>query len=117
MRAVKRAADDMFADPKAAWAAYCEFKPVMNTPLNEKIYERSFTYMSRDSANVPRDWTKVTNYSKRLGIVSDDFTPNMTNEFLSWPLLNEVADPIENQKRIARRQMQISMNGGVLCGR
>ncbi|KAG8745168.1 glycylpeptide N-tetradecanoyltransferase [Ceratobasidium sp. 414] len=138
MRAVKRAADDMFADPKAAWAAYCEFKPVMNTPLNEKIYERSFTYMSRDSANVPRDWTKVgssagtqkvplltrlsvpaqvTNYSKRLGIVSDDFNPNMTNEFLSWPLLDEVADPIENQKRIARRQMQIAMNGGVLCGR
>ncbi|QRW12596.1 hypothetical protein RhiLY_11595 [Ceratobasidium sp. AG-Ba] len=28
MRAVKRAADDMFADPKAAWAAYCDFKPV-----------------------------------------------------------------------------------------
>ena len=40
MRAVKRAADDMFADPKAAWDVYCDFKPVMNTPLNEKIYER-----------------------------------------------------------------------------
>ncbi|QRW25237.1 hypothetical protein RhiXN_07186 [Rhizoctonia solani] len=92
MRAVKRATDEMFADPKAAWDA-------------------SFTYMSRDAANV------VTNYSKRLGIVSDDFNPNMTNEFLSWPLLDEVADPIENQKRIARRQMQIAMNGGVLAGR
>jgi hypothetical protein len=41
----------------------------------------------------------------------------MTNEFLSWPLLDEVADPSENQKQIARRQMQIAMNGGVLCGR
>jgi hypothetical protein len=30
----------MFADPKAAWEAFCEFKPIMNTPLNEKIYER-----------------------------------------------------------------------------
>ncbi|KAF8678774.1 NMT1/THI5 like [Rhizoctonia solani] len=136
MRAVKRATDEMFADPKAAWDAFCEFKPIMNTRLNEKIYERSvpflqsksrsglidrnvrsFTYMSRDAANVVRDWTKVTNYSKRLGIVSDDFNPNMTNEFLSWPLLDEVADPIENQKRIARRQMQIAMNGGVLAGR
>ncbi|KAF8740234.1 NMT1/THI5 like, partial [Rhizoctonia solani] len=117
MRAVKRATDEMFADPKAAWDAFCEFKPIMNTPLNGKIYERSFTYMSRDAANVVRDWTKVTNYSKRLGIVSDDFNPNMTNEFLSWPLLDEVADPIENQKRVARRQMQIAMNGGVLAGR
>jgi pyrimidine precursor biosynthesis enzyme len=40
MRAVKRATDEMFADPKAAWIAFCNFKPVMNTPLNEKIYER-----------------------------------------------------------------------------
>ncbi|KEP48596.1 thiamine biosynthesis protein [Rhizoctonia solani 123E] len=116
MRAVKRATDDMFTDPKAAWAAFCDFKPIMNTPLNEKIYERSFTYMSRDAANVVRDWTKVANYSKRLGIVPDDFSPNMTNEFLSWPLLDDIADPIENQKRIARRQMQIAMNGGVLTG-
>ena len=76
MRAVKRATDEMFADPKAAWVAFCDFKPVMDTPLNEKIYERyveiagltearliigfrSFTYMSRDAGNVERDWTKV----------------------------------------------------------
>jgi pyrimidine precursor biosynthesis enzyme len=45
MRAIKRAADDMFANPKAAWAVYCDFKPVMNTPLNEKIYERLAGYL------------------------------------------------------------------------
>jgi pyrimidine precursor biosynthesis enzyme len=25
-----------------------------------------------------RDWNKVTNYCKRLGILSGDFTPNYT---------------------------------------
>ncbi|KAF8756730.1 NMT1/THI5 like [Rhizoctonia solani] len=112
MRAVKRATDEMFADPKAAWDAFCESVPFLQSKSRSGLIDRnvrSFTYMSRDAANVVRDWTKVTNYSKRLGIVSDDFNPNMTNEFLSWPLLDEVADPIENQKRIARRQMQIAM--------
>lgn len=32
---------------------------------------------------------QVTAYSKRLGIVSETFKPNMTNEFLSWPLQDQ----------------------------
>lgn len=35
----------------------------MNTPLNAKIFERSFVYMSRDLKNVDRDWQKVTGVS------------------------------------------------------
>lgn len=31
----------------------------MNTPLNAKIFERSFAYMSKDLVNVDRDWQKV----------------------------------------------------------
>ena len=50
----------------------------MNTPLNAKIFERSFIYMSKDLVNVDRDWQKVTNYCKRLEILSGDFVPNYT---------------------------------------
>lgn len=31
----------------------------LNNPLQQKIFERSFVYMSKDLSNVPRDWTKV----------------------------------------------------------
>jgi len=58
MRAVKRSSDFLLASPQQAWAEYQAFKKSMATPLNAKIFERSFTYMSRDCANVPRDWTK-----------------------------------------------------------
>jgi pyrimidine precursor biosynthesis enzyme len=54
MRAVKHASDLLLAEPAAAWAAYKAAKKAMDTPLNAKIFERSFTYMSRDCANVPR---------------------------------------------------------------
>ena len=50
----------------------------MNTPLNKKIFERSFVYMSKDLTNVPRDWTKVVGYCKRLGILDGEFVPNYT---------------------------------------
>lgn len=56
----------------------------MNTRLNALQYERSYNYMSKDLSNVMRDWIKVTNYSKRLGILPDDYKMNMTNEFITW---------------------------------
>ncbi|KAJ9094737.1 protein phosphatase regulator pig1 [Naganishia friedmannii] len=95
MKAVKRGTDYMFADPVAAWAKYCDFKPAMNTRLNALQFDRSFNYMSRDLANVMRDWKKVTNYCKRLGIVDNTFQMNMTNEFLKWKL--EDQDTIDGQ--------------------
>ncbi|SAL98541.1 hypothetical protein [Absidia glauca] len=91
MKAVKRGADMMFAQPAEAYELFVDMKPWMNSIVNRKIYQRSFRYMSRDLKNVPRDWHKVTNYCKRLGIVDDDFEQNQTNEFLSWPLLPEPA--------------------------
>lgn len=54
----------------------------MNTPLNKKIFERSFVYMSKDLVNVARDWNKVVGYTKRLGVIQGDFEPNYTNEFI-----------------------------------
>ncbi|KAF9383893.1 glycylpeptide N-tetradecanoyltransferase [Podila verticillata] len=86
MRAVKRGADYMFAQPAAAYELFVEMKPHMNSEVNRKIFQRSFRYMSHDLKNVQRDWDKVTKYCKRLDIVDDNFVQNQTNEFLTWSL-------------------------------
>jgi len=86
MRAVKRGADYMFAQPATAYELFVEMKPHMNSEVNRKIFQRSFRYMSHDLKNVQRDWDKVTKYCKRLGIVDDSFVQNQTNEFLTWTL-------------------------------
>lgn len=86
MRAVKRGADYMFAQPATAYELFVEMKPHMNNEVNRKIFQRSFRYMSHDLKNVQRDWDKVTKYCKRLDIVDDSFVQNQTNEFLTWTL-------------------------------
>ncbi len=78
MRAVKRATDFVLAEPETAWAEYVDFKPAMGTSLNRKIFERSYAYFSKDLKNVERDWTKVTRYGKRLGVLDESFAPNYT---------------------------------------
>lgn len=60
MKAVKQGADYLFEHPQQAWEDMKVFCPELDTPVQAKIFERSFVYMSRDAANVPRDWTKVT---------------------------------------------------------
>lgn len=95
MKAVKRAADVMFQDPVKAYELFCEMKPIMASDVNRKIFQRSFRYFSRDLKNVQRDWDKVTNYCKRLGIIKQDFVQNMTNEFLTWEMLPESTPGIE----------------------
>lgn len=60
MRAVKQGSDYLLADPAKAWAELKAFVPEFNTLIADKIFERSLVYMSRDLANVPRDWSKVT---------------------------------------------------------
>ena len=112
MKAVKRATDDVLADPNAAWDAYIDFKPVMNTDLNRKMFERSFAYFSQDLKNVQRDWAKVTKYGQRLGVLSSDFVPNYTNEFLAWDLEPESADPTADQKRMVELQRDVACCGG-----
>ncbi|EPQ26436.1 uncharacterized protein PFL1_06084 [Pseudozyma flocculosa PF-1] len=116
MRAVKRATDFLFASPRAAWDEYRLYKKSMNTDVNARIFERSFVYMSRDCANVPRDWSKVTAYCKRLGVVGPDFVPNMTNDFLGWDMDHEVADPQRKQVEVARYQHQVAGGEGILSG-
>jgi len=113
MRAVKRATDDVLAAPEQAWADYVDFKPAMATPLNRKIFERSFAYFSTDLRNVDRDWQKVTRYGKRLGVLQPDFVPNYSNEFLgAWRAEGEQQDPAGDQKRMVELQKAVAAEGG-----
>ena len=114
MRAVKKATDFVLKEPVQAWKEYKTFKKTMNTPENEKIFERSYVYLSKDCANVPRDWSKVTNYCKRLGVVKPDFEANMTNNFLTWELGPEDANPAAKQVAVAQHQKEVAADGGVL---
>ncbi|KAL2821831.1 NMT1/THI5 like-domain-containing protein [Aspergillus cavernicola] len=112
MNAVKRATDYVLAQPEKAYEEYIDVKPIMGTPVNRKIFERSFAYFSRDLKNVQRDWTKVTNYGKRLGVLDADFVPNYTNKYLSWTLDGDSADPLGDQKRMVVLQEQVAKDGG-----
>lgn len=112
MRAVKRATDYVLTSPADAYKAYIDIKPEMASVVNTKIFERSFAYFSKDLKNVQRDWEKVTRYGKRLGVLSADFTPNYTNEYLQWTLDGDSADPTGDQKRMVVLQEQVAREGG-----
>lgn len=78
MRALKKGSDYLHSNPVEAWNSYKSFKKSMRTELNDRIFERSVNYMSKDLANVERDWTKVTKYCQRLGLIDQSFKPNYT---------------------------------------
>jgi pyrimidine precursor biosynthesis enzyme len=112
LKAVKKATDFVLAHPAEAYEAYVDVKPIMGTPVNRKIFERSYAYFSKDLKNVQRDWTKVTNYGKRLGILDASFEPNYTNKFLAWNLEPESADPTGDQCRMVDLQRKVAAEGG-----
>ncbi|KAM0718786.1 hypothetical protein Q7P37_005857 [Cladosporium fusiforme] len=112
MRAVKKATDFVLSQPEKAWAEYVDFKPIMGSALNRKIFERSYAYFSQDLQNVARDWAKVTNYGKRLGVLKESFEANYTNEFLDWKLEEDQADPTGAQKSMVELQKEIAEKGG-----
>jgi pyrimidine precursor biosynthesis enzyme len=112
MKAVKRATDNVLAAPSEAYKIYIDNKPEMASPVNRKIYERSYAYFSKDLKNVQRDWEKVTKYGKRLGVLDADFEPNYTNEFLTWKLESDSADPTGDQKRMLALQQDVANKGG-----
>ncbi|OAX78502.1 hypothetical protein ACJ72_07191 [Emergomyces africanus] len=114
LKAVKKATDYVLAKPSEAYEEYVNVKPIMGTPVNRKIFERSYAYFSSDLKNVQRDWIKVTNYGKRLGILDASFEPNYTNRFLSWDLEPESADPTGDQCRMAALQGKVATEGGFL---
>ncbi|KAH8684909.1 thiamine synthase [Tricladium varicosporioides] len=112
LKAVKRATEFVLASPTEAYKVYIDIKPQMASPVNTKIYERSYAYFSKDLKNVQRDWQKVTKYGKRLGVLNEDFEPNYTNDFLEWELEGDSADPAGDQKRMAALQHEVAEKGG-----
>lgn len=114
MRAVKRATDYVLASPQQAFVEYVDFKPVMGTELNRKIFERSFAYFSKDLQNVKRDWEKVTKYGKRLGVLEESFKPNYTNEYLGWNMEGESKDPMGDQRKMVELQKEVMEKGGFM---
>ncbi|KAJ3207052.1 glycylpeptide N-tetradecanoyltransferase [Dinochytrium kinnereticum] len=82
LKAVKRSTEFMLADPEKAYNLYVEMKPSLGSTVNRKMFERSLPYFSKTLENVQRDWTKVTNYCKTLGVCEKSFVQNMTNEHL-----------------------------------
>ncbi|PGH17230.1 hypothetical protein AJ80_04872 [Polytolypa hystricis UAMH7299] len=112
LKAVKKATDYVLAKPDEAYAEYVAVKPIMGTAVNRKIFERSYAYFSKDMKNVQRDWEKVTNYGKRLGILDQGFQPNYTNKFLGWELEPESADPTGDQCRLVQLQTKVAAEGG-----
>ncbi|KAI8848174.1 NMT1/THI5 like-domain-containing protein [Chytridium lagenaria] len=65
LRAIHRSTTFMLANPQKAYTMY-----------------RSMPYFSKTLENVERDWNKVTNYCKTLGVCEDGFVQNMTNAYL-----------------------------------
>lgn len=65
---------------------------------------------------MPRDWSKVTAYCKRLEIVPADFQPNFTNAFLDWKLDAQPEDGAAKQEAIKLYQDDVSTKGGILHG-
>ena len=112
MKAAKRAMDYVLASPARAYQTYIDIKPEMASAVNRKIYERSYAYFSKDLKNVQRDWEKVTRYGKRLAVLTEDFKPNYTNQFLEWELDEESADPTGDQKRMVALQREVASKGG-----
>lgn len=112
MRAIKRATDYVLTHPTEAYKVYISIKPQMATTVNQKIYERSYAYFSKDLKNVQRDWDKVTAYGKRLGVLDAGFVPNYTNRFLEWELEGESMDPVGDQKRMVELQGMVAREGG-----
>ncbi|KAM0816704.1 putative 4-amino-5-hydroxymethyl-2-methylpyrimidine phosphate synthase [Seiridium cardinale] len=112
LRAVKKATDLVLTSPADAYKQYVDMKPSMGTPVNYKIFERSYAYFSKDLQNVKRDWEKVTKYGKRLGVLQQDFVPNYTNEHLTWTLEDPSQDPVADQKRMAELQENVACCGG-----
>jgi len=82
MRAMRRATDFTIEHPDAAWKIMTRANPRLDNNLYAKIYQRTLPYFSRDLLNVDRDWEKVGQFCKHLGVLETDFDQHSvwTNE-------------------------------------
>merc|ERR1719148_300026 len=82
MKAMRRATDFTIEHPDAAWKIMTRANPRLDNNLYAKIYQRTQPYFSRDLLNVDRDWEKVGQFCKHLGVLETDFDQHSvwTNE-------------------------------------
>jgi len=72
MRAMRRGTDFTIEYPEEAWAIMCRANPRLDNDMYSKIFQRSMPYFSRDLLNVDRDWEKVGQFCKHLGVLGPD---------------------------------------------
>merc|ERR1711956_127383 len=65
-----------------AWKIMTRANPRLDNILYAKIYQRTLPYFSRDLLNVDRDWEKVGQFCKHLGVLETEFDQHSvwTNE-------------------------------------
>jgi pyrimidine precursor biosynthesis enzyme len=71
-------------NPQAAFDCLTSSKPSLDTPVYKKIYYNLLPFFAKELKNVERDWLKVGDYAKRLGITHNQERDAMlfTNAFL-----------------------------------
>ncbi|MFA6303189.1 MAG: ABC transporter substrate-binding protein [Legionella sp.] len=84
LRATQRGAAFTTEQPEQAYELICQAKPMLRTPMYQKIFTHSLPFFSRSLLNVDRDWQKVGRYTKHLNIIDDNFDISQcyTNSFL-----------------------------------
>ena len=84
LAAVRRGTDFTIEYPEEAWDVMCQANPRLNNDMYKKIYQRTLPYFSRTLLNVERDWSKVSSFTKHLGVLEKDFDPAeiYTNELV-----------------------------------
>jgi ABC-type nitrate/sulfonate/bicarbonate transport system substrate-binding protein len=86
-RAVRRATDMTTEFPDDAWKIMLRANPRLDTPLYTQIFQRSLPYFSRELLNVDRDWNKVGQFCKHLGVLETEFNVtdvSLTSTFPPW---------------------------------
>lgn len=95
LKAVRRGTDLTIEYPDEAWKIMVKANPRLDNPLYQQIFQRSLPYFSRDLLNVDRDWNKVGQFCKHLGVLETQFDVNdvWTNELV--PMMGRPSvDPI-----------------------
>mmetsp|Transcript_18372 Transcript_18372/g.29896 ORF Transcript_18372/g.29896 Transcript_18372/m.29896 type:complete len:237 (+) Transcript_18372:573-1283(+) len=84
MRAVRRGTDYTIEYPDEAWETMCQANPRLRTPLYQEIFQHTLPYFSRDLLNVERDWEKVGQFCKHLGVLDESYDQHSiyTNEYV-----------------------------------
>merc|ERR1712008_336141 len=69
----------------AAWKIMTRANPRLDNNLYAKIYQRTLPYFSRDLLNVDRDWEKVGQFCKHLGVLETEFDQHWSGPTSSCP--------------------------------